>query len=144
MKTKALKITLPFLLVFLTYAFIQKGNTRNYLFIALHPIPACDGKCNNFSVEEYQRKTAEDCKKLEDSCKIKYKDKTTYYTITPAEGAIFYKYNKFVQYCDCKIQGIHKAASVELAKEEMNKKVDSARAKNPKAYHNYEVYKTWP
>lgn len=143
MKSAIFKIImLPLPLLFVAMAI--RPSTRNYLFIALRPVPACDGKCNNYKVEEYQRKTAEDCRKLEDSCKVKYQDKTTFYTIAPTEAAIYYKYNKFVSYCDCKIIGIYKSTSVEKAKEDMNKTVEEARAKNPKAFHNYEVYKTWP
>lgn len=137
-----MKTILALTSIFLS-AFINPSQNK-YLFISLRPIPACDGKCNNFELTEYFRNSAEACKSVEDSLKAIYKDKTTYYTVAPGEAVIYYKYNKFVAYCDCKILGVHKSSSVEQAKLEMDKTVEEARAKNPKAYHNYEVYKTWP
>lgn len=124
-------------------AFNTPQQTGSYLFVVLNPIPACEGKCNNFEVLEFPEKTAEACKKREDSCRAKYGDKATYCTVAPGEALVFYKYNKFVSYCDCKIFGVHKSTSVAAATEEMNRKVAEERLKKPKAFHNFEIYKTW-
>jgi len=115
-----------------------------FMFIMLRPLPACNGKCNNFELVEYPKKSAEECKKQEDSCKAKYGITPTYYTIAPGEAAIYYKYNKFVTDCDCKIIGVYKSTSVAKATEEMNQKVAEERVKKPKAFHNFEVYNSWP
>lgn len=114
------------------------------MFIMLRPIPHCDGKCNKFELVEYPKKSAEECKRQEDSCRVKYGSTPTYYTIGPGEGAVYYKYNKFVTNCDCKILGVYKSASVAQAKTEMDKIVADEQAKKPKSYHNYEIYSSWP
>ena len=110
----------------------------------LRPIQACGGKCNNYELVEYLKKNAEDCKKQEDSCKAKYGEVPSYYTIAPGEAAVYYKYNKFVPNCDCKILGVYKSTSLQKAREEMYQKVAEEQAKKPKAYHNYEIYNSWP
>ncbi|HEY1047956.1 MAG TPA: hypothetical protein VGF79_16060 [Bacteroidia bacterium] len=128
-------------LVFSSFAIPQTGT---YLFVMLKPIPGCDGKCNNYEIQEFTLKSADECKKQQDSCIAKYGNQPTYYTVAPGEAVIYYKYNKFVTDCDCKIKGVHKSTSVEKAKEEMNQKIAEERVKKPKAYHNYEVIGWWP
>lgn len=125
-------------------SFIIPHQSGNYLFVMLRPLDACEGKCNNYEIVEYPKKSAEECKKQEDSCRVKYGDKPSYYTVAPGEAVIYYKYNKFVSNCDCKIRGVHKSSSVAKATEEMNQKVAEERLKKPKAYHNYEVTGSWP
>jgi hypothetical protein len=131
-------------IILVSSSFILPDQTGNYMFIMLRPIPACGGKCNNYELLEYPKKSAEECKKQEDSCKAKYGDVPAYFTIGPGEGAVYYKYNKFVPECDCKILGVYKSASVAQATEEMNKKVAEEKLKKPKAFHNYEIYSSWP
>ena len=136
---------LTFLAILLVLSsFADPDQTGSYMFIMLRPIPACDGKCNNYELLEYPKKNAEECKKQEDSCKAKYGNVPSYYTVVPGEAVIYYKYNRFVTECDCKILGVHKSTSVDKAKEEMNLKVSEERIKKPKAFHNYEVYASWP
>ncbi len=130
--------------LFICFSFNAPQQKDGYMFIMLRPIPACEGKCNNYELKEFPKKNAAECKKLEDSCKAKYGDAPSYYTVAPDEAVIYYKYNKFVTNCDCKIQGVHKSTSVALAKEEMDKKVAEERVKKPKAFHNYEVFGSWP
>ena len=135
-------ILISLLLIFSSFNSPDQNNS--YMFIMLRPIPSCNGKCNNYELKEYPKKSTEECKKQEDSCKAKYGDAPTYYTVGPGEAVIYYKHNKFVSDCDCKILGVHKSTSVAKATEEMNQKVAEERAKKPKAYHNYEVYSWWP
>ncbi len=130
--------------ILLATAFVSPNQAGNYMFVMLRPLDACDGKCNNYEIVEYPQKSAEACKKQEDSCRAKYGDKPTYYTVAPGEAVIYYKYNKFVTNCDCKIRGVHKSTSVAKATEEMNQKVAEERLKKPKAYHNFEIYSWWP
>lgn len=125
-------------------SFTKPTQTGSYMFVMLRPIPACDGKCNNYELKEYPLKSADECKKQQDSCVAKYGSTATYFTAGPGEALIYYKYNKFVTNCDCKIKGVHKSTSVEKAKEEMEKIVADERVKKPKAYHNYEVTGWWP
>ncbi|MES2618040.1 MAG: hypothetical protein V4613_09175 [Bacteroidota bacterium] len=126
------------------FSLTHRSVTTNYMFVMLRPIPACAGKCNNYELKEYPLTSAEACKKQEDSCKAQYGTTATYYTVAPGEAVIYYKHNKFVTECDCKILGVHKSTSVAKAKEEMEAKVAEERSKKPKAYHNYEVYNWWP
>lgn len=131
-------------ILLLGLASMTPQQSGSYLFIMLRPLPACEGKCNNYELKEYPKKNAAECKQQEDSCKAKYGEGPTYYTVAPGEAVIYYKYNKFVTNCDCKIQGVYKSSSVALAKEEMNQKVAEERVKKPKAFHNYEVFGSWP
>lgn len=138
------QLILPVLLLISGAFSLRPDQQTSYMFIMLRPIPACEGKCNNYELLEYPERTEEACKAREDSCRAKYGDKPEYITIAPGEGAVYYKYNKFVAYCDCKILGVHKSSSVEKAREEMMQKVEAERVKKPKAFHNFEIYKTWP
>ncbi len=132
------------ILVCSSFSFISPNQTSDYMFIMLRPLKACNGKCNNYELTEYRKKNAEECKKQEETCKERYKDTPTYYTIAPGEAAIYYKYYKFVTECDCTIRGVHKSTSVAAATEEMAQKVAEEKAKKPKAFHRYEVYSSWP
>lgn len=137
-------IKLAFVTLLLFFSSFNFETNSTYMFIILKPIPACNGKCNNYELKEYPLKSAEECKKQEDSCIAKYGTTATYFTVGPGEAVIYYKHNKFVTECDCKILGVHKSTSIALAKEEMNKIVTEEKIKKPKAYHNYEVYGWWP
>lgn len=128
----------------LCLSFVSPHQSTSYMLIMLKPIPACEGKCNNYEIVEYPQKSAEACKVQIDSCKAKFGDKPTYFTVAPGEAAIYFKYNKFVANCDCKILGVHVAATAAKAKEEMETKIAEERVKKPKAFHNYEVYSGWP
>ncbi len=132
--------------IFTCLSFHSPHQAGSYMLVMLRPIPACDGKCNNYEITEYPKKSAEECKKQEDSLKAKYTTVPlpSYYTVGPGEAVIYYKYNKFVTDCDCKIRGVHKSSSVEQAKTEMNEKIAAEKAKKPKAFHNYEVTSWWP
>lgn len=125
-------------------SFNKPDQANSYMFIMLKPIPACNGKCNNYEIKEYPKKNAEECKKQEDSCKAQYGTAPSYYTVGPGEAVIYYKYTRFVSDCDCRVLGVYKSTTVAKATEEMNQKVAEERAKKPKAYHNYEVYSSWP
>lgn len=133
-----------FAVLLLLTSFQNASQTASWLFVMLRPIPACEGKCNNYELKEYPQKNEAGCKAQMDSCKAQYGDKPAYYTVAPGEAVIYYKYNKFVSNCDCKILGVHKSVSVAQAKAEMEQKVAEERVKKPKAFHNYEVYGWWP
>lgn len=131
-------------LALVLFSFRTHNTGANYMFIMLKSIPACNGKCNNYEITEYPKSNAEDCKKQEDTCKAKYGTTASYYTVAPGEAVIYYKYNKFVTECDCKILGVRKSSSVAKARIEMDSIVAAEKIKKPKAYHNYEVYNWWP
>ena len=133
-----------FLSVILFSSFNAPQQSSSYMFVMLRPIKACGGKCNTFEHKEYPKKTAEECKQQEEALRKPYKDTPTYYTIASTEGVVYYKYYKFTGDCDCRVLGVHKSASVTKATEEMNQKVADERVKKPKAYHNFEIYSSWP
>jgi hypothetical protein len=139
------KFIFSLLLVVLASSFITTPNADQYMLVMLRNISYCDGKCNNSELTEYPKTSMADCEKERENLKKQYGETATYYIIAPNEGAAYYKYNKFVPGdCACKIIGVQKSSSVALAKEEINKKVAEERVKKPKAFHNFEIYSSWP